>query len=49
MKIRSLFQKTICSLCTIINICSDKEINREAKKYLGYLVGQYLIIKMYIN
>ena len=46
MKIRSLFQKAICSLCTIINICNDKEIKREAKKYLGDLVGQYY---QYIN
>lgn len=30
----------------VINICSDKEIKNEAKKYLGDLVGQYY---QYVN
>ena len=41
MKIRSLFQKTICSLSTIVNICEDKGIKEEAQKYLVDLIEQY--------
>lgn len=41
MKIRSLFQKTICSLSTIVNMCEDKGIKEEAQKYLIDLIEQY--------
>lgn len=41
MKIRSLFQKTICSLSTIVNMCEDKGIKEEAQKYLIELIEQY--------
>ena len=41
MKIRSLFQKTICSLSTIVNMCEDKGIKEEAQKYLVDLIEQY--------
>lgn len=41
MKIRSLFQKTICSLSTIVNMCDDKNIKDEAQKYLIDLIEQY--------
>ena len=41
MKIRSLFQKTICSLSTIVNISEDKGIKEEAQKYLIDLIEQY--------
>ena len=46
MKVKILFQKTICSLVTIINMCGDEEIKRDAKKYLDDLVGQYY---QYVN
>lgn len=41
MKIRNLFQKTICSLITIIYVSKDKTIKQEASKYLRDLVYQY--------
>ena len=41
MKIRGLFQKTICSLSTIVNMCDDKNIKEEAQKYLIDLIEQY--------
>ncbi len=41
MKIRNLFQKTICSLITIIYVSKDKRIKQEASKYLRDLVYQY--------
>lgn len=41
MKIRNLFQKTICSLITIIYVSKDKTIKQEASKYLRNLVYQY--------
>lgn len=46
MKIRSLFQKTICSLSTIVNMCEDKGIKEEAQKYLIDLIEQYY---QYVN
>lgn len=49
MKIRSLFQKTICSLVTIIDICSDKEITNEATLYLKDLTKQYYEYVNYKN
>ena len=49
MKIRSLFQKTICSLATIIDICSDKEIVDEANLYLKDLIKQYYEYVNYKN
>ena len=42
MKIRSLFQKTICSLSTIVNMCEDKSIKEEAQKYLIEQYYQYV-------
>lgn len=41
MKIRNLFQKTICSLITIIYVSKDKTIKQEDSKYLRDLVYQY--------
>ena len=41
MKIRNLFQKTICSLITIIYVSKDKTIKQEASKDLRDLVYQY--------
>ena len=49
MKIRSLFQKTICSLATIIDICNDKEITDEATLYLKDLTKQYYEYVNYKN
>ena len=41
MKIRNLFQKTICSLIKIIYVSKDKTIKQEASTYLRDLVYQY--------
>ena len=38
MKIKNLFQKTICSLITIIYV---QKIKQEASNYLKYLIFQY--------
>ena len=52
MKIRNLFQKTICSLITIIYVSKDKTIKQEASKYLRDLVSNMINMlntKMFTN
>lgn len=41
MKIKGLFQKTICSIITIMYMSKDKDIKEEASKYLKDLIFQY--------
>ena len=41
MKIKGLFQKTICSIITIIYMSKDKDIKEDASKYLKDLIIQY--------